>query len=210
MGRRESRTLTSCSPCKCVCTDTCSRPHVHGRLYCTRQRTESHFNQTWHFRFLDASVHWTSTLLSYTSILNDWASNPMAHSVWLSSRQRGNDIQCPTVVSDMACCALSAMDSYSQRIHRGQQTSDVSHELLASEPCSTMPVITCCGRRSVADKWKPHWTTINTVLSSFCAFQRTPPDTESRSAAGHKAHSLVPITPPTLHGIRSWFSEFFR
>ena len=32
-----------------VCTDTCSRPHVHGRLCCTRQSMESHFNQTWHF-----------------------------------------------------------------------------------------------------------------------------------------------------------------
>ena len=29
---------------------------------------------------LNASVHWTCTLLSYTSILNDCASNPMAHS----------------------------------------------------------------------------------------------------------------------------------
>ena len=59
-----------------------------------------------------------------------------------------------------------------------------------------MPVITYCGRRSVADKWKPHRTTIYTVLSCFCAFQWTLPDTESRSAAGLKAHSLVPLNPP--------------
>ena len=49
-----------------------------------------------------------------------------------------------------------------------------------------------------ADKWKPHWTTIYTVLSSFCAFQRTLPDTESCRVAGHKAHS------------EGGFSEFFR
>ena len=143
-------------------------------------------------------MHWTCSLFSYTSILNDCASNPMAHSVWLSSRQRGNGIQYTTVVSNMACCALSAMDSYSQRIHRGKQTSALSHELLAAEPCSTMPVITYCRRRSVADKWKPHRTAINTVLSSFCAFQWTLPDTESHSVAGLKAHSLEPLTPPFM------------
>ena len=123
--------------------------------------------------------------------LNDCASNPMAHSVWLSSRQRGNDTQYPTVVSHMACCVHSAVDAYSQRVQRGKQTSDVSHELLAAKPCSTMPVITYCGRRSVADKWKPH-------RSSFCGFPWTLPDTESRSVAGHKAHSLAPLTPPFM------------
>ena len=29
-------------------------------------------------------------------------------------------------------------------------------------------------------------------------FQRTLPDTESRSVAGHRVHSLVPLTPPFM------------
>ena len=40
---------------------------------------------------------------------------------------------------------------------------------LCTKPCSAMPVITYCGRRSVADKWKPHGTAIYTVLSTFFA-----------------------------------------
>ena len=42
----------------------------------------------------------------------------------------------------------------------------------------------------VAGTWKLHRTTI--WLSSLL------PDTESRSVAGHKTHSLVPLTPPFM------------
>ena len=85
-GWRESRTLTPCSPCK----------YMYGHML-----TSSRFMDVSAAR--DSVLHWTCTLLSYTSILNDCASNPMAHLVWLSSRQRDNDVQHATVVFDMAC-----------------------------------------------------------------------------------------------------------
>ena len=164
----------------------------------------------------------------------------MAHSIWIPSRQRSNDIQYPTVVSDMACGVRSALDPYSGKAKAslvlvgtawnctlcpvclsnikgtifqtsfdgtvGDHMSIVVNRVQRGivcfssvpKPCSAMPVVTYCGRRSVADKWKLHWTTICTVFSSFCALLWTLPDTESRSVASHKAHSLVPLTPPFM------------
>ena len=75
---------------------------------------------------------------------------------------------------------------------------------LCTKPCSAMPVITYCGRRSVADKWKPHWTTINTVLHFNGHFQ----------TLNHAVYRVTKYPPwcLSLHPswIRKWFSDLLR